>query len=187
MKLAVYSLVPAVAVIAALASSSLTPRPGPGAVLEMHKQLFAAIDAGDEARAVTFLDPAKEGGWPDGEGGGLGRPTLMLTAADGMPASANGAEEARALLAKIARASRDGGPEWSTKIVTSRSDCHSSELSYATFEFERTRGVKGGTQRWRSTSLVRHTEGGGWKLFHWHVSPADEATAQLVSAVGKKR
>jgi hypothetical protein len=163
-----------------LATATPRPAPGPGAVLAMHNALVAALDAGDAEKALTFLDESKEGGWPDGENGGIERPSLMLTDSTGLPVFADGAEEARALLAKLARASRDGGPEWRTKIVRSRSDCHSPELSYATLEFERTRGVKGGTQLWRSTVLARWVDG-QWKLFHWHVSPADAETAKLAT------
>lgn len=168
------------ATLTMLATAAPRPAPGPGAVLAMHKALVAALDAGDAEKALTFLDESKEGGWADGEDGGIARPSLMLIDPAGLPVFADGAEEARALLAKVARAAKDGGPEWSSRIVRSRSDCHSPDLSYATLEFERTRGVKGGTQLWRSTVLVRWVDG-QWKLFHWHVSPADAETAKLAT------
>ncbi|MBI5363914.1 MAG: nuclear transport factor 2 family protein [Planctomycetes bacterium] len=186
-------LVPVASLVLAstLAALAMRPEPaapapfGPGAVLGLQKQLFAAIDAGDEAKAAALLDDTKEGGWSDGENGGIERPTLMLLDARGLPVFAHGADAARALLAATARASKDGGPEWTTRIVRSRADCPSGELSYAVLEFERSRGVKGGVQRYRSTVLARWTDG-RMKLVHWHVSAADESTAKLAAADSKR-
>lgn len=192
MKLVVLPLFLAATGIVWLASAALRPAPvaplpfGPGAVVELHRELFAALDAGDEAKAVALLDTTTEGGWAEGADGGLARPTLQLLDERGLPVSAQGPDAARTLLAATARASKDGGPAWSTKIVKLRADCPSGDISYAVLEFERTRGEKGATQRYRSTALVRWTDG-RMKLFHWHVSPADEATAKLASASEAKK
>lgn len=184
-------LVTTLVLASTFAAFAMRPEPahpapfGPGAVLDMHKQLLAAIDAGDEAKATAVLDETKEGGWTDSENGGIARPTLMLLDAHGLPVYAHGVEAARALLAQTARASKDGGPEWTTRVVRSRADCPSGDVSYAMIEFERSRGVKGGVYRYRSTVLARWTDG-KMKLFHWHVSAADEGTAKIVAADSKR-
>lgn len=159
---------------------------GPGVVLDMHRRFFAALDAGDAEKALAFVDTASEGGFADGADGGIARPDVMWLDEHGLPEHAHGLDAVRVLVGRHAKASIDGGPAWTTKIVKSRSDCYSAELSYAILEFERSRGVKGGTQRYRSTSLVRHA-GDQWKLIHFHVSAADDETARLVSAGASKR
>jgi hypothetical protein len=159
---------------------------GPGVVLDMHRRFFAALDAGDAEKALAFVDTSSEGGFADGEDGGIARPDVMWLDEHGLPEHAHGLDAVRGLVARHAKASVDGGPAWTTKIVKSRSDCYSAELSYAILEFERSRGVKGGTRRYRSTSLVRHA-GDQWKLLHFHVSAADAETARLVSASTEAR
>ena len=162
------------------------PLVGPGGVIELHRQLFAAIDAGDADKAAALLDVSGSAGFADGEDGGIARPDLMWLDDHGLPESARGAEAARALLTRHAKASQDGGPKWSTKILKSRADCYSADLSYAVIEFERSRGVKGGTQRYFASALVRSVDG-QWRVFHLHVSAADEETARLVSASSTTR
>lgn len=159
--------------------------PGGGAVLAMQQQFFAAIDAGDPTKAMQFLDLRDAGGWSEGENGGIALPSVMWLDPRGAPEQAQGADAVRVLVAKHAKESDDGGPRWTTKFIRSRSDCYSADLSYCVAEFERTRGVKGGTQRYRATSLVRQVEG-QWRLFHLHVSPADEATARVIADAEKR-
>ena len=162
-----------------LASASPTapsPALGPGAVLEMHKQLFAAIDKGDADKAASFVADAT---------GGQEQPvTAFLIDENGKPVQAEGKAGMKDLVTKLAKASLDGGPEWTTTIVKSQADCAYAEVSYALLEFERNRAVKGGLKRYRSTSLVRYVYG-AWKLWHWHVSPADEATATIAGGARK--
>lgn len=168
---------------AALAVTLLAARPaapafGPGAVLEMHRALFKAIDSGDAEKAAALVDSGGE----NDKSAAFASPSVYLVDATGLPVAAHNLEETRALLAQLARASRDGGPEWSTTIQRSQADCNASDLSCVVLEIERSRGVKGGVRRYRSTSAVRWTEG-GFRLVHWHVSPADEPTARAIADV----
>lgn len=149
----------------------LTPTLGPGAVLDLHRQLFTALDTGDAAKALTYLDTTSTDGYAEGQDGGLASPSLQLLDATNHPVSAYGPDACRALLTTLARPANDPTP-WRTKIVSSRSDCPSGDLSYAVLEFERMRGDSGPVTRYRSTALTRWTRDGGMKLFHWHVSLA---------------
>lgn len=171
----------AVSAAAALAVTLLAARPaapafGPGAVLEMHRALFKAIDSGDAEKAAALVDSSGE----NSKSPAFASPSVYLVDANGLPVSARNLEETRALLAQLARASRDGGPEWSTTIQRSQADCGSPDLSCVVLELERSRGVKGGVRHYRSTSLVRWTDA-GFRLVHWHVSPADEPTARAIA------
>jgi hypothetical protein len=138
---------------------------GGGSVLEMHRQLFAAIDRGEIEAVKAFVSDSR------GSSGG----SVFLVDFSGAPVQAWGTEGVRELLARtVAHRSKRGG-EWKTTITKEVADCHSPELSYAVLEFERARVVDGKseTKRFRSTSLVCN-DGGKWKLFHWHVSPMSE-------------
>lgn len=143
---------------------------GPGAVIDAHKKLFAALDAHRADDAIALVDTTGEAGFSDGEDGGIARPSAVLVDDGGAPVLASGAEAVKKAVRDLAK--EDGLPAWTTRIVRSRADCASAELSYAVLEIERTRGVKAGTKRYRSTSLVRLVDG-TWRLFHWHLSPAD--------------
>lgn len=140
---------------------------GPGAVIEMHKQLFAALDRGDADAAREFV-----------EGDRKATPrtsTMFLVDASGAPVKATDADESRDLLARLAGQAKSAGGTWATTLTSEAADCYSPELSYAVLELERSHTVGGKTEvrRYRSTSLVRYADK-GWKIFHWHVSPADE-------------
>jgi hypothetical protein len=80
---------------------------GPGAVRELHVKLFAALDAGDEAAAVAFLDLAADGGPAEGdtvgEDGPLPRPSAFLLDAYGLPLIAAGPEALKAAFVQVAR------------------------------------------------------------------------------------
>jgi ketosteroid isomerase-like protein len=167
--LALLALVP----VTFLFRPAAAPAVGPGGVIDMQVRLFRALDTGDAAAAAAFVDTDPNGGLADGQDGGLQTPSVFLLDAQGAPIVAHGAENVKKLLAAQAQASKDGGPEWTTRILRSRADCYSGDLSYAVLELERSRGVKGGVHRYRSTALVRHAKDGGWKLMHWHVSSAE--------------
>jgi len=158
----------------ALAAAHMTPTvpaPGPGAVIAMHQKLFQAIDAGNAERALEFL--SADLNMQDEH---RGRPcTLFLVDGSGAPVTSVGAEASRELLASWIAASEG---RWETKLTSARDDCFSGELSYAVLEFERKRTdtKKPVVRRYRSTSLVTYDE--GWKITHWHVSPAGEAAAK---------
>lgn len=168
------------AVVLALAARPAAPAPavpfGPGAVIEMHTQLLGALDRGDGEKAASLLVSGAENDDPV-----WNQPSLFLDDERGLPASATTLASAKELLAKRARASKDGGPEWSTKIVRQQADCRSEGVTGVVLELERSRGVKGGVFHYRSTSLVRWTKD-GFRLVHWHVSPADEETARAIAA-----
>lgn len=160
--------IPALALLALSAVSPTPPTPGPGAVIGMHKVMFRAIDAGDVDAALAFLHPDMH---MDREYGK--RPcTLFLVEDDDTPLSADGFAESKKLLASWIDSGASG---WETRITGAHDDCLSGELSYAVLEFERTRTTKLGseTRKYRSTSLVTYDD--GWKLTHWHVSPAGAA------------
>ena len=163
------------ALLLALPLPALLPRaptPGPGGVISMHKQLFAAIDAGDAARARSFIvDHENSIDQNDNVFYLPSRPS-----GDGEPRRVEGATALADCLAQMAEESAKAGGRFETRITYGRDDCR-SEDSYAILEFERTHEKDGArtTQRFRSTSLVQGT-GSGWKLYHWHVSRVDAPT-----------
>ena len=147
---------------------------GPGAVIEMHKQLFAALDRGDADAAREFV-----------EGDRKATPrtsTMFLIDGSGAPVKASDADESRDLLARLAAESKKAGGIWTTTLTSEAADCYSPELSYAVLELERSHAIGDKTEvrRYRSTSLVRYADK-GWKIFHWHVSPADAVAAAVSS------
>lgn len=177
-------LVPLVAALAsaALVVTSLAMRPappapfGPGEVIRMHTQLLDALDRGDAEKAASFVNAGV--GANDDEV--WTQPSLYLVDERGLPVSATTLESSRAVLGKLARASQDGGPQWSTRILRQQADCRADGIVGVVLELERSRGVKGGVLHYRSTSLVRWTKD-GFRLVHWHVSPADEPTARAIA------
>src|SRR5262245_48919742 len=136
------------------------PAPGPGAVIAMHRELFAAMDRGDVEKALTFLhadmnmkDPYRQ------------RPcTLYLVADDGTPLRSEGCDESRSLFTLQLKNDGAARGTWKTTITSAHDDCFSSELTWCTLEFERTHVVDGRstTRRYRSTTLAAYD--GGWKM-----------------------
>lgn len=147
---------------------SLPPAPkspaGPGAILALQKELFAAIDRGDGDAAATFVASDRKGP------GGM--TSLFLVDRSGAAIRATDAHGAREALAKLAAESKAAGGGFETKITSESADCPASELSYAVIEFERIHTLEGkvDTRKYRGTLLVRY-EGSAWKVSHWHVSP----------------
>ena len=161
--------------LSAVLTIALAPRarsgpaalPGPGAVVGMHIQLFRALDAGDAGRAASFVGPDQ-------------KTTLALDLVGGEPELETGRAGVMQRLAEWARASKGLG--YSTSVEVLRADCPSGELSWAVLEIERSRETAAGVEveRYVSTSLV-HYRSGGWRLMHWHLSPAGEPERQVAS------
>ena len=141
------------------------PAPGPGGILAMHRDLFAAIDRGDADAATAFLAADRKG--PGGS------TTLFLLDRAGAPIAARGAPDARETLARFAPESKASGGTVQTRITSESADCPTSDLAFAVLELERVhaRDGKEVVRRYRSTSLVRF-EDSKWKLCHWHLSAA---------------
>jgi ketosteroid isomerase-like protein len=141
------------------AADSSAPPPGPGAVISMHIQLMRAIDGADADKAASFVGPKTD--------------TSMFFDRDERPEVIRGRAAVAERLSEWARESRIGN--YSTKVTPIASDCFSGDLSYAVLEIERSmKTTSGGSmvvERYVSTSLVQYREG-GWKLMHWHLSPA---------------
>jgi hypothetical protein len=150
------SVLPAVAFLTA----SRPALPGPGAVLETQRALFAALDRGDAQAAERFFTRSKIGLGID--------PSGKFTQAPGALYFVPGDAEhpARALAERF-----KGG---TTRIVGGWSDCTSGEVSWAALELEHT-PADGRPQRWHSTALVRH-EDAGMRLYLWHLAPAAATT-----------
>ena len=145
----------------ALAFAYVPPAPlagsaaGPGAVLELQRNLAAALDAGSREEVEKLVD-------------GQAR-AFFLVDADGRAARYADREAA---LAAFPHWLDDGEGGWTTKILGAEADCPSGELSYVCATLERTRGAGDAlvVRRYRSTALVRWKDG-AMRLFHWHVSP----------------
>lgn len=151
---------------AALAAA-MRPAPpiGPGAVIEMQRELFAAIDAGDTERALAFLheDMHMQRSWGK-------RPcTLFLPESGEGTTTARDHAQSRAALRRFV----EEGKGWKTEVTEATADCSSEDVSWAVLELTRRREVEGREveRRLRATALVTYDD--GWKLTHWHVSPAD--------------
>ncbi len=166
--------------LAALAPASVTllasgsePLSGPGAVLEMHEKLFAALDRGDLETVRAHLGETPMGAEWSAAGGWTHPPGFLAWGSEGNGkgfAAESREDGLRSLLAWGSEGTKGGGG-WSTKITRAWSDCHSPELSFAALEFERTRTVEGKSEtvRYRSTSLVSY-EDGRWVLWLFHAS-----------------
>jgi hypothetical protein len=161
----------ALALLLSPASPRVPVKPGaagPEGVIAMHQQLLAALDRGDGEAAAAFV------------GGDLkGRPgttTLMIVDAAGTPVLADDAGSSGDLLRKLAAIAKGSKNPWTSTITRElQVECYAPEISWAVLEIERAREVDGKKEirRFRSTALVRR-EGEAWKLFHWHLSPADD-------------
>jgi len=148
--------------------------PGPGAVIHMHEQLFAAADRGDHKGVIGFLHPDMNMDQEYRE-----RPcTLFLPDQKGELVECESYAESRKALYGWAKAQTEAGGTWKTSVRSLGSDCFSSELSYAVLEVDRSHTVDGKTttQRFVSTALVTYDD--GWKLTHWHLSPVPLETAR---------
>lgn len=134
---------------------------GPGGIVEMHEELFAALDRFDLAAAQEVLDVDRKG-----------RPVvLMLDDGGDTPITSRTRDGAKKALQDWSTSTGLG-----TRIVSQQAECPSEGMSFAVLEFERIQQFTDGTRRlrrFRSTSLVRMTKG-KWKLFHLHVSPAED-------------
>ena len=158
----------AAALLALIAWTASPPVRGPGGVIDMHKALFTAIDAGDTEAALRFLHGDMN---MKSKHAMTRRPcTLVLPGKDGAGSAAVGrAKSGKALASFIA----SEGSDWHTEILSAQADCPSSDASWAVFEIERTRSNADGTvmvKRFNSSSIVAHD--GDFTLTHWHLSPA---------------
>ncbi len=160
--------------VAFLPSGGAPTLPGPGAVLEMHKQLFAALDRGDLDTVREHLGESRLGAAWTPEEGWSGAPGFLAWCSDAERGFASESRESglRSLLAWAAEGNRNEGA-WSTRITRAWTDCASGALSFAALEFARTRTIHGETEsvRYRSTSLVSF-DGERWVLWLFHVSRA---------------
>ncbi len=154
--------------LATLSIATAATAPGGGAVLAVHAELLEALDRGDAQRAAALV--------ASGE-----LPTLFLVDQLGRSETRQGHDQVAAGIAAWARAAGGG---WTTSVVPVRAECPSGELSFALLRIERrrARGEVVEVERYLSTSLVRH-EKDGWKLVHWHLSPA--APAEGVARAGR--
>lgn len=149
------SLLPLLAPLALAAGFAFGPGPapasvpGPGAIAEMIKQYMKALDAGD-AQAATAYVVAKGCRMP-----------LLLYGLHGE--KAEGHDGLLAAIPKIGKGT--------TKLSAMHADCHSPELGYATFEYERELADKT-LERARVTVLAQWEKERQWRFFHWHASPA---------------
>jgi hypothetical protein len=138
-----------------LAFAPVGPAPiGPGAVVDMHKALFAALDRGDAMGAAGLVS--------DGDSA----VSLVVLGADGSHRRAQGAEEMKKLLGVMAEERKKMG-KYETKILESKADCDSDKLSWGTFELQTVRGAgdKTTSTRYAMTSIVRWTKD-GMRLVH---------------------
>jgi len=94
------------------------PAPGPGGVIAMHRQLFAAIDAGDAERARSFIVEHKNSI-------DQGDCVFYLPSRDGEPRRVEGAAALGDCLAQMASESAKAGGRFETRITYGRDDCRS--------------------------------------------------------------
>jgi hypothetical protein len=153
-----------------ITSESLAPKPtlGPGAVIHMHEELFRAIDAGDAEIAIGFLhkDMDMDDKWRK-------RPCqIFFTDIQGKTVRAMNHSDSRKLMTRMTQRLAASEGSVKTTIRPLSSNCFSAKLSYAVLEIKRVyrHGKKSWIERFVSTSLVTHDN--GWKLTHWHLSPA---------------
>lgn len=151
------------------------PLPGPGGVLDLHEELFRAMDEGDVDAIRGILADSKRGAtWKDGRWGDPRSFLAYGNLSSGEAFTADSKKQGLRLLADMGDAPEGPGGPWKTTITRCWADCPSPDISFAALQFERTRGVGDEilTERYRSTSLVSHTER-GWELWHIHISPLD--------------
>ena len=114
-------LAPAAALLSASAGTA-PPEPalrsGPGQVLEMHKDLFAALDRGDLRTAHTFFAKVPSGAtWTEADGWGEPRGFLAFgTDAKGHPLEANNPSDGlKSLMQLLVEDGKQNG--WTTRIT----------------------------------------------------------------------
>jgi len=146
--------------VVALLTASRPALPGPGTVVEAHRSLFAALDRGDAQAAERHLTRSKSGLALDRAGKFVESPGALFF----VPGDAR--KPAQSLAERF-----KGG---TTRILGGWSDCSSEEFSWAALELEHT-PAHGSAQRWNSTALVRH-EDGGVRLYLWHLARAEATT-----------
>ncbi len=169
--------IPTVLLLAAAAFSwpkTETAIPGPGAVVTAVKQLLAAQSAADAAALSKVLDVTGDHLYGfDLDAAGKPKEvtenatmTFYDVTADGKALAASSADGATQLLLAAA----------GTRTLRSiRANCHSAECSMATCEFDHTVGTgdKATTTKMRATALLRYDDKlHGFRVFHWHASPA---------------
>ena len=167
--------------VAALSSSWSRPAPfGPGGVLDTLVQYCEAYDDFDLEQLGTLMldrndgilfvpgdkgfrtieDPEKRAlfydvSWDENEFGTSTRMRFM-----------------KALDAEFLQLKEEKGSV-RTVVNSVHADCHSGELSFATFELDRIYTLGDGQTRTsplRGTALMSHRDG-RFRIWHWHVSP----------------
>lgn len=155
-----------------LASFAFAPRPtsGPGAIEDMLRGMFQAMDRGDHAAAKRCLAT-----------GDTPFPVLVWDLdLENKPVAVQGAAAAAKYLDDLLDGAAKAKAKIATNLVAVHADCHSPELGYATIEFDQTVVVDGksDSSHFRATVLVSMDKGGQWHVFHWHASlvpPAAQA------------
>jgi len=156
-----------VALLSLLTAFAFLPAPdrGPGAIEDMLKVFFKALDSGDRAGAQACINP-KDGHFP-----------VLVYDLDleNKPVTLEGAEAN----AKYLDSTFDSLQKSKAKVVSTlakiHADCHSPELGYATLEFSQavTIGAKTESSSYRATALVSYDkQDHKWRIFHWHASLA---------------
>ncbi len=140
-----------------------TPSAGPGALIEMHERIFKALDTVDPEALYADLLPDRD--------------FLLFVPGPQGPERHQGRDAAWEWFKQRLEETKAAGGKWSTQMTWKNADCHSPELGYAVIEFTRSHEKDGAVTRtsWRSTALGRYVDG-KFRLLHWHVSPAAEAT-----------
>lgn len=156
-----------VALLSLLTAFAFVPAPerGPGAIEEMLKGFFKALDAGDRAGAQACINP-KDSHFP-----------VLVYDLDheNKPVTHEGAEASTKYLDSIFDSLQKSQARVVSKIGKIHADCHSPELGYATLEFSQavTIGTKTETSSYRATALVTYEkQDRKWRIFHWHASLA---------------
>jgi hypothetical protein len=148
-----------------LAFAPVGPAPvGGGAVIEMHKRLFAALDRGDVMGAAGVVS--------DGDAA----VSLVVLGADGAYRRAQGSEEMKKLLGVMAEERKKLGGKFETKILVTQAECPSEQLSWGAFELETQRAVgeKTTSTRYTMTSIARSTKD-GMRLVHGQLAAITDA------------
>ena len=166
--------------LAIAARPAPAPLPGPGGVIALHRDLFAAIDAGDTGAVEALMTTVPNGiTWRGGEWVDPPGAVFQLLGERDVPSGDTGSA-AGAAETLIAWAGEGG----ETRITEAWADCASAALSFCVMDFER--HVEGEpVRRYRSTSLVGHGDGDDWRIYHWHVSPGPDP-AQAKKRKAKK-
>ncbi len=150
---------------------------GPGAIADMLRGMFKAIDAGDRAGAKACLATAE-----------CKFPTLVWDLdLENKPVAIVGVEAAGKYIDSLFDATAKMKATLASKITSLHADCHSPELGFATLEFSQTVTVdnKPETSNYRVTALVSADQDNKWHIFHWHASLVPAAAPPAAPAAGK--